>query len=638
MSSSGPSIPPSAAADRALPVPSGGAVSVAVPNLSGTTITAAPLATRPSPSATSGLAFSTFLTDGVIARLCDELARLAGVPIWLRDASGQVIIPVDPGASATGEHWRIVDHETGASRAFALVNRPYNLSNGVFVAPLHISAGEIASIVMPADWGIDDPIGRKALESAVTLVASTAAELCEDQLALRRRVGELDALFRLSSLLVRAGEPDDVLRAALDLAIDVLRVDAGTISLLDRDLGGGGSVTLGERYEGPLHHRASRHLSAAWLADSASISAGGLLRTRALAGEVVAIPDIRHDPLIKHDAQTRARQEGLVSLLTTGLIFQGRAWGLIRLYSRAVRTFTTQERGLLRSIADQAAMALSHARLRKLREEDQKIKRQLQLAADVQRRMLPERLPIIEPFDIAARYTPSFHLGGDFYDAFIRDGSLVLSVCDVVGKGVPAALLMSAVRASLRAFAQEITALDQVVERLNVALARDTLESEFATLWLGIADPRTLRLSYCGAGHDPPLIFHNSPAGRAPALSDIEELTAGGMALGIDPSQRYELGSFDLRPGDVLIAYTDGLSEATNFENKKFGRERISASVLGILTANPSASAAQIVEHLIRDLRTFCGLRSVHDDVTLVVMRVRQNAASAASSDDLISI
>ncbi|MGQ0629374.1 MAG: PP2C family protein-serine/threonine phosphatase [Phycisphaerales bacterium] len=577
-------------------------------------------------SAAAELSFSSFMTDGAIVRLCDELARLAGVPIWLRDVNGKVIVPCEPGSGGDGvvaKAWTLVDHEIGAARAFALVGRAFDLSSGVFVAPLRISAGEIASIVTPADWGIDDPDGRRALERAITLVASTAAELCEDQLALRRRVGELDALFRLSSLLVRAGDPDAVLRAALDLAIDVLRVDAGSISLLDRELGGGGSVAIGENYHGAFHHRASRSLSPRWLAETAPLSVDGVLRSRALSGEVVAVEDIRRDPIIAD--HTRARHEGLASILTTGLIFQGRAWGLIRLYTRSPRGFTDQERELLRAIADQAAMALSHARLRKLREEDQQIKRQLQLAADVQRRMLPQRLPEVAPFDIAARYSPSFHLGGDFYDAFTRSGELLLAVCDVVGKGVPAALLMSAVRASLRAFVQDVPGLDEVMSRLNAALARDTLESEFATLWLGAADPRTLRLTYCGAGHDPPLVFRPPPpqSGRTPSMADADELTAGGMALGIDPGQLYQLGSFDLRPGDVLVAYTDGVSEASNFDNRKFGRDRIKSAVLNLLTERPGATAAEIVERIIRELRTFCGLRTVHDDVTLVVLRVR---------------
>ncbi len=567
-----------------------------------------------------------FLTDGSIARLCDELARLTGVPIWLRNARGMVIVPAS--TSEGPRLWNLVDAEQGARRAFGLVNRAYDERADLFHAPLRMSVGHVGEIVFPADWSGSDPLGRRALERAITLLASTAVESCEDQAALRRRLHELDALFRLSSLLTRADDPDKLLVAALDLAVDVLGVDAGAIMAFDGEGAGGAGGT------GRLATKAARGLSEGWLARQAPLSSEGVLRARALAGEVVAVADLVHDERIADHAGPR--EEGLVSLLTTGLVYQGRAAGLIRLYTRTRREFAAQEADLLRAIADHAAMALAHARLRRLREEDQQIKRQVRIAADVQRRMLPQSLPQMPEFDLAARYSPSFHLGGDFYDLFVRREQLVLSVCDVVGKGVPAALLMSSVRAALRAYTQDLVELDEVMSRLNRSLARDTLESEFATLWLGAADPRTLRLTYCGAGHDPPMIFR-VPQHRAPGAADVDELPTGGMALGIDPSQRYQLGSFDLLPHDVLVAYTDGVSEASDFEKRRFGKERIKACVLGVLAADARAPAARIADALLRDLRNFCGVQTANDDVTLVVLRVRPPAARA-DDHDLVAI
>ena len=579
-----------------------------------TPITGRPAEPRPS--------IEDFLTDGSIARLCDELARLTGVPIWLRNAGGRVIVPAS--ASDGGALWNLLDAHDGARRAFALVNRPYDERADLFAAPLRMRSGggeaQIGEIVLLADWTGADPQGRRALERAITLLASTSVESCEDQAALRRRLHELDALFRLSSLLARADDPDKLLQSALQLAIEVLHADAGMILAYDLDAGGSG--TNGSL----LVNKASHGLSDAWLARQTPLSNDGLLRARALAGEVVAVHDLRHDERIADHAAPQ--HEGLVSLLTTGLLYHGRAAGLIRLYTRTRRAFSQQDKDLLRAIADHAAMALAHARLRRLREEDQLIKRQVRLAADVQRRMLPQTLPQMPEFDLAARYSPSFHLGGDFYDLFVRRDQLVLSVCDVVGKGVPAALLMSAVRAALRAYTQDLVELDEVMSRLNKSLARDTLESEFATLWLGAADPRTLRLAYCGAGHDPPMIFR-VPQHRAPSPADVDELPAGGMALGIDPSQRYQLGSFDLLPHDVLVAYTDGISEASDFDKRRFGKDRIKAAVLGVLAAEPAASAARIADHLLRELRNFCGIQTANDDVTLVVLRVRPPVSPA---------
>lgn len=560
-----------------------------------------PLTSAP---AIEGLSIESFLTDGSIARLCDELARLKGVPIWVINADGRVVAP-----GQDGRLWHLLSPEEGARRAAGVVGAGFDPHALLFRAPIRITAGQLGEIVTLADWGRDDPAARRALERALTLLASTAAESCEDQLALRRRIHELDAMFRLSSILVGAVDPDRVLHSALELALDVMHLDAGSITVLDPD------------DQGVTRPRVARGLGERYLADTAPLSVDGALRERALLGEVVTVTDLNTDERIADRA--RPQSEGLVSLMTTGLMFQGRPSGLMRVYSRTRREFTEQETGLLRSIADQAAMALAHQRLRQLRDQDQQIKRQVQLAADVQRRMLPQKLPEQEPFDLAARYDPSFQLGGDFYDLFLRRGQLVMGLCDVVGKGVPAALLMSAVRASLRAYTQDLADLDEVISRMNKALARDTLESEFATLWVGVADPRTLRLTYCGAGHDPPLIFRVPPH-RPPSLADVDELTAGGMALGIDPSQRYQLGQFDLKPGDVLLCYTDGLTDATNYENRRFGRERVKSAVLSVLAEQPNAPAATIVEHLVRALRQFCGFRSATDDVTLVVLKVNQ--------------
>lgn len=577
------------------------------------------------------LALTAFMTDGSIARLADELARLTGVPIWARDPDGRVIVPGEVPGSGSGKLWHTVSPEEGLNRAFAMVGRQPEGRIDLFIAPLRLKrpgavGPVIGEIVMPADWGMDEPIRRRALERAITLLAGTAAELCQDQLALRERVAELGALFRLSSLVVKAVDPVQILQAALDLALEALSADAGSVSELDEraevgdDRAGGATdrLDVGPGSSAGLIHRVSKGLSPGWLGHTQPLSVDGQLRARALAGEVVTVEDLGSDPRIA-DHQ-RPRSEGLTSLIVTGLLFQGRPLGLIRLYTQRGRSFSRQEQVLLRSIADHAAMALGQARLRQLREEDQRLKRQLRTAADVQRRMLPQQLPSMPPFDLAARYAPSFHLGGDFYDAFVRHGQLVLAVCDVVGKGVPAALLMSAVRASLRAFTQDTADLDEVMSRCNRALARDTLESEFATLWVAMADPVSLRLTYCGAGHEGPLVFR-VPAHRPPTAADVDELGVGGMALGIDPSQRYSLGSFQLRPRDVMVAYTDGLPDMTDFENRRFGKERLKRAVLDLLQSAPEASAAQIVDGLMRSLRSFSGVKQADDDVTIVVLR-----------------
>ncbi|MCW5765887.1 MAG: GAF domain-containing protein, partial [Phycisphaeraceae bacterium] len=292
-----------------------------------------------------------FVTDGSIARLCDEIGSLAGVPVWLRDTDGTVISPADPDAPQ-GPLWRVLGAQEGARRAYARVGRPYREGEALFVAPLKTSIGDLGSIVMPIDGAGADAPARPALERALTILASAAVESCEGAIAIQRRVDELDALFRLSSMLTHARDPDRVLETVLDVALETLRCDAGSIAVLDD--------TTGE-----LRHRFTRGLSHRWLADGTPLSIDGALRERALAGDVVVVADLRHDPRIADPSRPRA--EGLVGLITTGLIEGGRPAGQIRLYTRTPRDFSPSERQLLRSLADHAAMTLAHARLRVLR-------------------------------------------------------------------------------------------------------------------------------------------------------------------------------------------------------------------------------------------------------------------------------
>jgi sigma-B regulation protein RsbU (phosphoserine phosphatase) len=547
------------------------------------------------------LSITDFLTDGSLVSLCAEVSTLTGVEVQLRDAQARRIIRQDQPGQAP---WAVVDE-------------PLPDAPGVRSFPLRVGGERIGSIVVASGTPALARDPRGSLERVLAFLAGTSAELCEHELEVRHKVKELSALFKLTSLLAQASGMQRVLEVALDAALDVLELDAGSIMLLKEDADG----VVSQGTEEDLSLSTSRNLSKAWLDLPSPLSKDRLFDKVALSGEVVVSEDLQNDPRV--NIPDRAAEEGLVSAMHAGIIFQNRPLGVIRLYSRRRRTFGDFDRRLLRSIAQQAAIAIEQARLLRLREEERRIQRQLELAADVQRRMLPARVPQIPPLDLAARYVPSFELGGDFYDFIELHGHLGLVVGDVVGKGIAAALLMAAVRASLRAHAQEVYDLDAVVSRVNQALCRDTLDNEFATLWYGVLDPTTLRLTYCNAGHDPPMVVR-VPRHRPPSPADMDELSVGGMVVGIDRSQRYQRAVYDLQPRDVLIAYTDGLTDATNFNREKFGKKRLRAAVLAILAAEPTAPAARILDLLHWEVRRFTGLSNRADDETLVVLRVRE--------------
>ncbi len=559
-----------------------------------------PAANSHSAPSSQPLSITDFLTDGSLAALCAELSLLTGVAVQLRDAMGRLVTP----GGLRGEPWSVADG--GGSEP----------PRGAHAFPLRVGGERIGAILVGAGSPVLGESPRVSLERAIELLSQASAELCEHELELRHKVKELSALFKLGSMLAHASGMQRVLEVALESALDVLGLDAGSIMLLKEDADG---ITAPN--EEDLTVATSRNLSREWLEWPQPLSKDRLFDRLALGGEIVVSEDLSGDPRVL--IKDRVEIEGLVSAIHAGMTFRARPLGVLRLYSRERRTFSESDRRLLGLITNQAAVAIEQARLLKLHEEEQRIQRQLQLAADVQRRMLPSRVPQIKPLDIAARYIPSFELGGDFYDFIDLNGHLGIVVGDVVGKGIAAALLMAAVRASLRAHAQEVYDLDTVVGKVNQALCRDTLDSEFATLWYGVLNPTTLRFTYCNAGHEPPLVVR-VPKHRSPSPADIDELSVGGMVVGVDRSQRYQRAVYDLHPGDVFIAYTDGVTDATNFEGAKFTKKRLRKTILDVLKAEPEAPAARVLDLIHWEVRRFTGLAPRADDETLVVMRVNE--------------
>ena len=545
------------------------------------------------------LSIARFLTDGSLAALCVQLERLAGKPVWLCDLRGRRIVSTDGPV-----RWRITDDEQ---------LDPESSDSWTFL-PL---TAENQTIGFLAVETVDSQLDAGPLDSTLSLLASTVSEFCHNELELEHRIKELGVLYRLNSLLAHAGDVDGVLQIVLDSALDAVGLCAGSIVLLPEDADG---VPSGDR-EDELILKAAHGLSDEWLHSPLPLSKERLFDRLALKGKIVLVPDISADDRVL--IPDRAAAEGLGSFVGIGLVFKDQPIGVMRLYDDQVRELSETECRLLCSLAQQAAVSVEQARLLEAHASDQKRQRQLQLAADVQKRMMPRRLPSIEPFSVAARSVPSLDLAGDFYDLFELDGSLGLVVGDVVGKGVAAALLMSAVKASLRAHAERFSCLADVIKHVNLDMCRDTLESEFATLWMGAVDPTTLTMRYCSAGHEPPMLVRPG-VGNAAKETDLTELPHGGMIVGVDPSQDYEQRELVLEPGDVLLAYTDGLTDATNFSGEKFGKQRIKQSLINILNLEPDADAARILEHLYWELRQFAGLSARPDDQTAVVLRVER--------------
>lgn len=553
-----------------------------------------------------GMSVREFLTDGSLSALCAQMSEMLGTRVELRDEEGNLIestrssarsAPRDGTPDGVLAPWRIVTGIEPPAPARRL--------------PIVVNGREIGAILLQADE-LERPL-LDQVEAAMGFVVSAASELCEQELNLWRRIEQIELMYRLSAALVRHEPVEVVLQQALDAALEVLGLDAGSVVLLPEDADGVPKIDN----EAELTLHASRGLSEDWLKSPLPLSREREFDRLMLSGEVIAVEDLWSEPRVL--IPDRARAEGVRSFMGAGLITQGRAWGLMRVYGRQQRAFSESERRMLNSLAEQSAIAVQQGAMVRMQRRERKLQRQLALASSVQRRMMPQAKPDIPGFDLAARYEPSSHLGGDFWDAFDRrNGRIAITVGDVVGHGIAASLLMSSVRSALRAFAAGFKDVHEVMKRVNRSMCRDTLESEFATIWLGELDPRTHELRYCSAGHEPPILIRCA-GGRAMRPIELER---GGLVAGVDPEETYLSASVTLEPGDVLIAYTDGLTEATSFEGESFGRARIGAEAIEFLTREPQAGAELLLEHLLWCVRRFVGVQRQRDDQTLLVIRV----------------
>ena len=246
------------------------------------------------------------------------------------------------------------------------------------------------------------------------------------------------------------------------------------------------------------------------------------------------------------------------------------------------------------------------------------MKRDLEIAREIQRWLVPESPPEVPGVEIAFVSRPANTVGGDYYDAFLRgvpsstsnSKRLLLVVADVAGKSVPAALLMATFQASLRTLAEANTSLLELVEGLNrYACAHSLGDSRFTTGFFAELDPGSGELSYVRAGHDAPILQR--------ASGSLERLETGDLPLGINADAKFTCGTVTMGPHDLLVIFSDGLIEAVNDADQEFGEPR----VLDVVTSSGGAGAQGTLKNLLSAVDSFVGYARQHDDITCLLLR-----------------
>lgn len=519
-----------------------------------------------------------------IRQLQDAFSAVARRPIRICRPDGEPYLPQD----AAVPDWHTLFKS--AMEAGADVYRMPVVADGEVVAQVRVEGP-------PGESGQEQGEPSTLMPRLLRLMSSVIGRECEDRSRLRTRATELGMLYRLTGEFNSRRDLQSMLDLVARTVVEVLKAKSCSIRLLNED-------------KTELVIKSVANLSGNYLKKGAILVSRSQIDKEALAtGKCVYIRDERTDPRVLYPAQ--AKREGIVSALCAPLLYKGHPEGVIHVYMAEEHTFDWFEISLLEAVAGEAAAAIVAARLHEESMHSANMKRALGMAATVQRRMIPQSAPKAPGFDFGAVYAPCYELGGDFFDFIdLPPDNIGIGVCDVSGKGVQASLLMASVRASLRAHAINVYSMVEVMSKVNRDLCADTLSTSFATMFYGVLDLKSRRLTYTNAGHPLPILIRD---GR------ISHLESRGIILGIEPKAKYRHSFLTLRAGDVLVMYTDGLSDALNFADEAFGRSRIEKSIQAGIAQNASAQA--IAKNLLWDMRRFSGLQTRTDDVSIVVVK-----------------
>jgi serine phosphatase RsbU (regulator of sigma subunit) len=407
-------------------------------------------------------------------------------------------------------------------------------------------------------------------------------------------VRRLGSLLEVSKALAGLLDLDPLLTVILDKATEVMEAERSTIFMHDQKLG-----------------VLRSHLSGQLARDAVHLQIGvGIAGHVAKTLELVNVPDAYLDPRFnpRFDRETGFHTRNI--LCAPLLSRDGRLLGVIQLLNkRGSAAFSPDDETLLLAFASIAGVAIDRARLVAAVVESERVEESLRLAHDIQMGMLTKRFPR-DRVSMHATLQPARGVGGDFYDVVEQDGRIWLTVGDVSGKGMGAALFMAITLALFRSSAEGATSPAEVMARMNRALARDNERAMFVTVFVGLVDLATGRVTFANGGHNPPYVLRGN--GTLEVLKN-----ADSPALGVFEDAVYLNGALDLLPGDGLFLYTDGITEAQAPDESFYGVDRLEALLRGLL----SGSSTECVDRVVADVDRFAAGAPPADDLTVLALR-----------------
>ena len=412
---------------------------------------------------------------------------------------------------------------------------------------------------------------------------------------LRRAVEELSILNEVATTVSSASSLDSIVDSVVQKCVKHLGVEQAAV------------LMLGDKDEAAALHTMVRKVRTDMKSDP-----------HRLSDQVIGWMIKNQVPLVINDIATDERfsaptlqPDGVVhSLMCVPLRLKGRLIGVLSAFNKqGSEGFTESNQRLLTIIAAQSAQVIENARLVAEEKALQLMQQELKMARDIQRKLLPREAPSIPGFAIAGRSLPANNVGGDYYDFYATGDRYAICLGDVSGKGMPAALLVACVQATIRGQTLVDSSAANCLERSNRLLYEITESDKFVTLFFVLLDPAERRLCYSNAGHNPPILLSDT---------QVQPLDIGGPVLSILPASPYEEAQVDLHSGDLLVIYSDGFSEAMNRRFEEFGEDRL----LEVVKAGRDLAPEALIEKAFDAAKQHTGDAPQNDDMTIVVLKV----------------
>ena len=439
--------------------------------------------------------------------------------------------------------------------------------------------------------------GIVAFAAALLLASLSVNLMARARSRLEARVVELTTLNRVSDEIIRASQDErDICEIVYRYASRVVDTTYFLLGLLNED---GATETLailiaeGERHE------------------PRTLPVGGVVAWMQEHREPLVVGDLRREQLPFRPRQVGTDAGTVRSAVFVPMLAGQDLIGFMSIQSQLPHSFSADDTRILSAMANQAAMAIANLRLQRQAQMRERLEREVHLASEIQRSLLPSSCPTVPGFELSFDWRSAREVSGDFYDFLaLPDGKLGIVIADVSDKGMPAALFMALSRSLVRAALLGASSPAEGLQRANRWIVKDSSSDMFLTLFYAVLDPVNQTLTYVNAGHNPPLLMYHDER-------TCHYLDKHGIALGILDEVEYQEHTISLCAGDMLLCYTDGVTDAMNGDGDLFGEERL----LEIARQYCDHSPQEIIDHINAARESFVDDQPAFDDATLVVVR-----------------